>query len=58
MDDEGTFLEQLLNWSIRHAKSDIQRDCAWHVVAAVVNKRAPGKDVNLVNVVHSPSLTL
>ena len=47
MDDEGAFLEQLLNWSIRHAKSDIQRECAWHVVAAVVNKRAPGKDVTV-----------
>ncbi|KAN0138202.1 ARM repeat-containing protein [Lactarius tabidus] len=39
VDDEGAFLEKLLNWSIQHAKNDIQRECAWHVVAAVVNKR-------------------
>jgi len=44
VDDECAFLEQLLNWSIRHAKNNSQRDCAWHVVAAVVNKRARDLD--------------
>ena len=43
MDDEGAFLEQLLNWSIRHAKNNMQRECAWHIITAVVNKRALGK---------------
>ena len=58
MDDEGAFLEQFLNWSIRHAKSDIQRERAWHVVAAVVNKRAPGKDVTLVNCGAQPFIDI
>ncbi|KAF8268710.1 ARM repeat-containing protein [Lactarius quietus] len=43
VDDEGAFLEQVLNWSIHQAKNDVQRECAWHVVAAVVNKRVIGK---------------
>lgn len=47
VDDEGAFLEQLLNWSIRHAKNNMQRECAWHVVTAVVNKRAPDLDAFL-----------
>ncbi|KAI0251711.1 ARM repeat-containing protein [Lactifluus subvellereus] len=41
VDDEGTFLVQLLNWGIRHAKTTMQRECAWHVVSAIVNKHAP-----------------
>ncbi|KAI0258930.1 ARM repeat-containing protein [Gloeopeniophorella convolvens] len=44
VDDLGQFLIHLLNWSIRHAHTDAQRECAWHVVAAVVNKRAPDLD--------------
>lgn len=43
VDDEGAFLVQLLNWSIRHAKTTMQRECAWHIVSAIVNKHASGK---------------
>jgi hypothetical protein len=42
VDDESTWLVQLLNWGIRHAKTSAQRDCAWHVVAAIVNKHSAG----------------
>ncbi|KAI0306124.1 ARM repeat-containing protein [Multifurca ochricompacta] len=38
VDDEGTLLVQLLNWSIRHAKTNVQRENAWHIAAAIVNK--------------------
>jgi DNA repair/transcription protein MET18/MMS19 len=43
VDDEGTFLVQLLNWSIRHAKTTMQRECAWHIISAIVNKHASGE---------------
>ncbi|KAH9161567.1 ARM repeat-containing protein [Lactarius sanguifluus] len=47
VDDEGAFLEELLNWSIRYAKNNTQRECAWQVVTAVVNKHALGLDAFL-----------
>lgn len=49
MDDEGAFMEKILNWSIHHAKNSVQRECAWHVVTAVVNKRAPGRRQTLIS---------
>ena len=42
--DEGTLLVQLLNWGIRHAKTSGQRECAWHIVAAIVNKHSTGEE--------------
>ncbi|KAI0282989.1 ARM repeat-containing protein [Russula brevipes] len=47
VDDEGTLLEQLLNWGIRLAKTSTQRECAWHIVAALVNKHSADLDTFL-----------
>ncbi|KAH9059086.1 ARM repeat-containing protein [Lactarius vividus] len=47
VDDEGAFLEELLNWSIRYAKNNTQRECAWQVITAVVNKHALDLDAFL-----------
>lgn len=49
--DESAFLVQLLDWGIRHAKTSAQRECAWHVVAAIVNKHSTG-DEQLFTVAH------
>ncbi|KAH9041287.1 ARM repeat-containing protein [Lactarius pseudohatsudake] len=46
VDDEGAFLEEILNWSIRYAKNNMQRECAWQVVTAVVNKHALAQDLD------------
>ncbi|KAH9976079.1 Dos2-interacting transcription regulator of RNA-Pol-II-domain-containing protein [Russula compacta] len=46
VDDESIFLVQLLNWGIRHAKTNMQRECAWHIVAAIVNKHSAGQDLD------------
>ena len=50
--DEGTLLVELLNWGIRHAKTSAQRECALHIVAAIVNKHSAGKE-QLFPVAHS-----
>ena len=42
VDDESTLLMKLLNWGIRDAKTSGQRECAWHIVAAIVNKHSAG----------------
>jgi DNA repair/transcription protein MET18/MMS19 len=47
MSDEGTLLVELLNWGIRHAKTSGQRECASHIVAAIVNKHSAGLDTFL-----------
>lgn len=47
VDDESTLLVQLLNWGIRQAKTSGQRECAWHIVAAIVNKHSAGLDTFL-----------
>jgi hypothetical protein len=44
MSDEGTLLVELLNWGIRHAKTSGQRECASHIVAAIVNKHSAGDE--------------
>ena len=49
--DEGVLLVQLLDWGIRHAKTSAQRECAWHIVAAIVNKHSAG-DEQLFSVAH------
>ena len=54
MDDESTLLDQLLNWGIRHAKTNAQRECAWHMVAAIVNKHSAG-DERLSSVSRNPA---
>lgn len=45
---------QLLNWGIRHAKTNMQRECAWHIVAVIVNKHSAG-DEWLLSVPRSPA---
>jgi hypothetical protein len=52
--DEGTLLVQLLNWGIRHAKTSGQRECAWHIVAAIVNKHSTGGEWSVLPT-HSPA---
>jgi hypothetical protein len=54
VDDESTLLAELLNWSIRGAKTNGQRECAWHIVAAIVNKHSAGGE-RLFSMAHSPS---
>ncbi|KAI9458702.1 ARM repeat-containing protein [Russula earlei] len=44
VEDESALLVQLLNWGIRHAKTGRQRECAWHIVAVIVNKRPADLD--------------
>jgi hypothetical protein len=44
MTDEGTVLVELLNWGIRYAKTRGQRECACHIVAAIVNKHSAGEE--------------
>ena len=52
--DESTLLVLLLNWGIQHAKTSGQRECAWHIVAAIVNKHSAG-DERLFSVARSPA---
>jgi len=47
VDDVSALLVLLLNWGIRHAKTGMQRECAWHIVAAIVNKHATDLDTFL-----------
>ena len=54
LDDESTLLVQLLNWSIRHAKTSGQRECAWHIVAAIVNKHSAGGESSF-SIARSPA---
>jgi len=37
------FLDALLTWSFEHAKNDLQRNSAWHMISSIVNKRAEGQ---------------
>ncbi|KAI0310724.1 ARM repeat-containing protein [Amylostereum chailletii] len=39
VEDQGGFLDTMINWSIHHAKNALQREAVWHIVASVVNKR-------------------
>ncbi|THH18072.1 hypothetical protein EW146_g2870 [Bondarzewia mesenterica] len=39
VDDQGAFLDMLLQWSIHRSETSIGKDAAWHIVAAVINKR-------------------
>jgi len=57
VDDESALLVQLLDWGIRHAKTGIQGECAWHIVAAIVNKRTAGNE-QLFSVVCGPTNAL
>ena len=54
VEDEGTLLVQLLNWGIRNAKTIGQRECAWHIVAAIVNKHSAGGE-RLFSIARSPA---
>ncbi|KAI0047844.1 ARM repeat-containing protein [Auriscalpium vulgare] len=42
--DQVEFLRKLLYWSVHEAKNALQRESAWHIIAAVVNKRAQDLD--------------
>lgn len=53
--DEGALLVQFLDWGIRHAKTSAQRECAWHIVAAIINKHSTG-DEQLFSVTPLPCL--
>lgn len=33
----------MLRWSLQEAESDLQREAAFHAVASLLNKKAPGK---------------
>ncbi|KAM6497040.1 ARM repeat-containing protein [Amanita muscaria] len=39
LEDIDKFLHDLLLWSIECASNDLQRDSAWHILSAIVNKR-------------------
>ncbi|KAA1469065.1 ARM repeat-containing protein [Dentipellis sp. KUC8613] len=40
VDDPTVFLTMLLDWSVHRAENVLERDSAWHVISAVLNKRA------------------
>ena len=42
VDDLGVFLGMLLDWSVRTSENTLERLSAWHIIAAVINKREQG----------------
>jgi hypothetical protein len=60
VDDESALLVQLLNWGIRQAKTNVQRECACHIVAAIVNKHSAGDEqsssVTAALLTHRPKI--
>ncbi|TFY64788.1 hypothetical protein EVG20_g5838, partial [Dentipellis fragilis] len=40
VEDPTAFLGTLLDWSVHRAENSLERDSAWHVISAVLNKRA------------------
>jgi len=42
VDDQGVFLGMLLDWSVHTSENTLERLSAWHIIAAVVNKREQG----------------
>ncbi|KAI0056039.1 ARM repeat-containing protein [Artomyces pyxidatus] len=47
--DLVAFLEKLLYWSIKHSENAVQRESVWHILAAIVNKRAPELELFLTS---------
>ncbi|TFY77934.1 hypothetical protein EWM64_g6077 [Hericium alpestre] len=54
VDDPTLFLQKILSWSLHHAESLLQRESAWHIVAAIINKRAQDLEPFISN--NTPSL--
>ncbi|TFK51878.1 ARM repeat-containing protein [Heliocybe sulcata] len=42
--DTSDFLHLLYTWSVKHAESLLQREAAWHALAAILNKRSEAID--------------
>ncbi|KZV63176.1 ARM repeat-containing protein [Peniophora sp. CONT] len=53
VEDPSAFLSELVRWSIETAKTTPQRESAWHIVAALVNKRVADCESFLKNMLES-----
>lgn len=52
MEDSSAFLDMLLRWSCDQAEDGLERECVWHLLASVVNKREEGESSNLDEIIH------